>query len=384
MKNIGLIVYGRFPTEKAYGSHLIDTANGFLQNGLNVHIFYSQTSNKKTINENPETYYQNNKIRFMKIQNYDFTKLIIYRLLPGVLQKALWTIGAYYWSGKLTSKIKNVDTLWSTNPNLLIKHASSGKTIIYEKHGAGKFVQKYVVKKLSVFKNVFFVGTSKTSYKELSSLNQKNTIYLTNGVNLNDYVTNNTGIKDSKLNIGYIGMLETYGKDKGVKSAFKELKNLAEKYDLRLTLIGGPEEKIDEIVNEFSNTSIELIHKYKIPKNQIPRHMQELDIGIVPYPNEYHMSNYASPLKIFEYAAANTVVLSSDIKSNLELDETGLGIMYFKAGDFNDFRDKVVQLITNSDLRNSLIEKSKNNIVNYSLNQRMKKLIEFCVRSSIG
>ena len=384
MKNIGLIVYGRFPTEKAYGSHLIDTANGFLQNGLNVHIFYSQTSNKKTINENPETYYQNKKIHFMKIQNYDFTKLIIYRLLPGVLQKALWTIGAYYWSGKLTSKIKNVDTLWSTNPNLLIKHASSGKTIIYEKHGAGKFVQKYVVKKLSEFKNVFFVGTSKTSYNELSSLNQKNTIYLTNGVNLNDYVTNNTGIKDSKLNIGYIGMLETYGKDKGVKSAFKELKNLAEKYDLRLTLIGGPEEKIDEIVKEFSNTSIELIHKYKIPKNQIPRHMQELDIGIVPYPNEYHMSNYASPLKIFEYAAANTVVLSSDIKSNLELDETGLGIMYFKAGDFNDFRDKVVQLITNSDLRNSLIEKSKNNIVNYSLNQRMKKLIEFCVRSSIG
>ena len=46
MKNIGLIVYGRFPTEKAYGSHLIDTANGFLQNGLNVHIFYSQTANK--------------------------------------------------------------------------------------------------------------------------------------------------------------------------------------------------------------------------------------------------------------------------------------------------------------------------------------------------
>ena len=141
MKNIGLIVYGRFPTEKAYGSHLIDIANGFLQNGLNVHIFYSQTSNKKTINENPEIYYQNNKIQFIKVQNYDFTKHIIYRLLPSVLQKTLWTIGAYYWSGKLTSKLKNIVTLWSTNPNTLIKHASSGKTIIYEKHGAGKFIQ---------------------------------------------------------------------------------------------------------------------------------------------------------------------------------------------------------------------------------------------------
>ena len=127
----------------------------------------------------------------------------------------------------------------------------------------------------------------------------------------------------------------------------------------------------------IGDSNVELIHNYKIPKTQIPRYMQQLDIGIVPYPNEYHMSNYASPLKVFEYAAASTVILCSDIKSNLELIETGLGIMYFKAGDFDDFRDKVVQLITNSDLRNSLIEKSKKNIINYSLNHRMKKLIKF-------
>ena len=40
MNNIGLVVYGRFPTEKAYGSHLIDTANGFIANEKNVTIFY--------------------------------------------------------------------------------------------------------------------------------------------------------------------------------------------------------------------------------------------------------------------------------------------------------------------------------------------------------
>ena len=38
MKNIGIIVYGRFPTEKAYGSHIIDIADGFLENNCNVHV----------------------------------------------------------------------------------------------------------------------------------------------------------------------------------------------------------------------------------------------------------------------------------------------------------------------------------------------------------
>ena len=93
------------------------------------------------------------------------------------VQKIFWTLGAYYWPKSLKNSLENIDTLWSTNPNLLINHASSNKNIIYEKHGAGKFIQKYVVKKLSKYENVFYVGTSMTSFDELSDLSPNNTIY---------------------------------------------------------------------------------------------------------------------------------------------------------------------------------------------------------------
>ena len=384
MKNIGIIVYGRFPTEKAYGSHVIDTAVGFIENQCNVSVFYSKTSNIKTLDTSPEEYYENSKINFIEVKNYDFTKLFFYDLLPNIIQKIFWTLGAFFWSKKLGRNLKQIDTLWSTNPNLLINHVSNFERIIYEKHGAGRFIQKYVVKKLSNNENVFFVGTSKTSYNELSSLSPNRTIYLTNGVDLSSYTVKEVYKKKSKLNIGYIGMLETYGKDKGVKEAFLELKNIAKDYDFKLTLIGGPSEKIDEIVDEFKETNIELFYKYKIPKNQVPKYIKNLDIGIVPYPNEFHMSNYASPLKIFEYAAGSAAILSSDIKSNLELRETQLGITYFKAGDYIDFNKKIKKLILDDDFRNSLIENSKNNIKYYSLKNRIESLINFCVRSSIG
>ena len=52
-------------------------------------------------------------------------------------------------------------------------------------------------------------------------------------------------------------MLETYGKDKGVRRAFKILKELGED-DFEITLIGGPNEKIDEIKNDFKNYKGEL------------------------------------------------------------------------------------------------------------------------------
>ena len=56
MKKIGLLVYGRFPTEKAYGSHIIDIANGFIDNKNYVTVYYSKTNNDKTIEISPAQY----------------------------------------------------------------------------------------------------------------------------------------------------------------------------------------------------------------------------------------------------------------------------------------------------------------------------------------
>ena len=384
MKNVALIVYGRFPTEKAYGSHLIDVANGFISNKVAVSIIYSKTSNDKTIYKSPENYYASEKIKYIEANNFDFTKLDFFKILPNILKKVLWSIGAYFWSRSLRTTLKDYDTIWSTNPNTLIYHANSSKTIIYEKHGAGKKIQKVILKRLSKFNNIYFVGTTRTSFEELSNLSKSKSIYLTNGVNLSEYKNTKINTSTNKLNVGYIGMLETYGKDKGVKDAFQQIKKLPDAHKIKATLVGGPKQKLDEIVNEFKDSKIEFSYSDKIPKNEVPNAMKKLDIGIVPYPEETHMTNYASPMKIFEYAASNTVVLASDIKSNFELQDTDLGIIYYKAGDFDDFRNKLLLLINNAELRNKLLLKSQRSIENYSLQKRFQTLIDFCVRSSNG
>ena len=87
MKNVGIIVYGRFPTEKAYGSHIIDTANGFLANNCNVSVFFSETSNEKTLDVSPEEYYKNTEINFIKLKNYDFTKLFFFQFISKFFTK---------------------------------------------------------------------------------------------------------------------------------------------------------------------------------------------------------------------------------------------------------------------------------------------------------
>ena len=96
------------------------------------------------------------------------------------------------------------------------------------------------------------------------------------------------------------------------------------------------------------------------------------------------MSYYASPMKIFEYASAHVVVLASDIKSHVELDDLQLGIHFFEESDDKSLKNELTRLITDKNLRENLISKSDKNIKNFTWEIRNKTLINFCVRSSIG
>mgnify|MGYP001247510942 CR=1 FL=1 len=110
-------------------------------------------------------------------------------------------------------------------------------------------------------------------------------------------------------------MLETYQNDKGVADSFKVLKKLAHNYDISITLIGDPENYRQAIDKEFVDSGVKYLSKKRVPLGEVAKEISKLDIGIVPYPSEYHMETYASPMKIFEYAAAGAVIVASDIKN---------------------------------------------------------------------
>lgn len=383
IKKVGILVYGRFPTEKAYGTHIVEVAKAFSNNNKSVTIFYSKTNNDFSIDESPETFYDiPPNIELKELNNYDFTKLRIFNLLPAFFKKFIWNFGAIYWSNRVRSELVNMDLLWSTNPNLLAPQKKLNSILIYEKHGSAKYFQRLSIIYLSRIKNVIFVSTSKTSFDELSKINSSKTIHLPNGVDLSRY--NNKITENKVLNIGYIGMLETYGRSKGVEEAIEILCRLKSKYQFNITVIGGPENRIENIKNICSKYKVNALIKNQIRFSEVPYEMQKLDIGLIPYPNDFHMSLYASPLKFFEYAASGSAILCSDLRSHLELNELNLGVEYFEESNWDDFRLKIINLIEDNDYLKDLKTKSITNIQNYSWDERLKNLIEFSVRSSIG
>ena len=69
-KKVALITFARFPSEMAYGIHLVQIAKSFVENNCDVNVYYPKTYNLKTINELPGDYYKvNSNINFKEI-NY--------------------------------------------------------------------------------------------------------------------------------------------------------------------------------------------------------------------------------------------------------------------------------------------------------------------------
>lgn len=373
MKKINLLVFGRFPTEKAYGIHAFNQAKSFSEIGYDVEIFYPSTSNAKTLNIEPSKFYGYlDNVKFTKINNKDLTGKTFFKYLPNIIKKILWIISGYVWSKNKIPNIKN-QIFWSTNPVILFPFRLSNK-IIFEQHGRAKYLQKLFIKLISN-ENAYFVGTTQYSFKKLKKINPKS-IYLPNGVDLEKFkITQNQ--KRETITVGYAGMLETYDTDKGVLNSVRAMLDLMDELNFKVKIIGGPEHKLAEIRNLVKDNLYE--NNFQIlgwvDQDKLASEVQNFDIGIVPYPDNLHMNLYASPLKIFEYLATGLVCLVSDLESHKELEH--LNLVYFKNEDFLDFKKQLQKLISNKEYFEDIKEKVLNQRTKISIEKRNKKLLDF-------
>ena len=374
-KKVALITFARFPSEMAYGIHLVQIAKSFVENNCDVNVYYPKTYNLKTINELPGDYYKvNSDINFKEIENVDITSYKIYRIAPKILQKFAFSINTFIWGYKVRKNLENEDYLWSTNPNLILVLKNLFKKSFYEKHGEAKYIQKFSISKLKRDNNVQMIGITKKSYEELfDSINPP--IYLPLGVDRQLFFPKH--LKTSHLTIGYVGMLETHNVDKGVLNACKEIVKINNDFETKTIIVGGPNKKLEEIKKfvEVNNKSSYFEINEFVPHEEVPEIISRFDIGIVPYPNNKHMSLYASPMKIFELASCGVPILASDIESHLELESLNLGIVYFDHQNFDDFNEKLINLIKDEKLRADLTEKSLNNIDKLSFVNRAKEML---------
>lgn len=188
---------------------------------------------------------------------------------------------------------------------------------------------------------------------------KRKVITISNGVNVEKYDVDKQA--HNTINIGFLGSLKTWHGVDNLITAFSVLNQRLN--NTKLEIIGdGP--MMTELANQVK--TLGLSHEVKfhgfIDSEELPKYLSYWDIAVAPYPKLNNF--YFSPLKIFDYMAAEVAIVASNIGQLGEILDDEKDALLVNAGDITELIRALEKLVGNDDLRQKLGRNSKEKVRN--------------------
>lgn len=121
--------------------------------------------------------------------------------------------------------------------------------------------------------------------------------------------------------VGYVGRLHTMSMDKGVGTLVDALA-AANIEGGAVALVGGPDDMAADLRARWvthGQSSEHFLYAGQVTAQAVPLYLAAFDACAMPFPHTTHFAYYMSPLKLFEYMAAQRPILASDLPSIREV-----------------------------------------------------------------
>ena len=182
---------------------------------------------------------------------------------------------------------------------------------------------------------------------------------------------------ESKIVIGFIG---TFGPWHGVDVLAKAIKPVTERYkDVHFLIIGdgGLMGDVRSTIEEDGVTAFATLTGL-IPQEEAPKYLAACDIFVSPHvPNPDGTPFFGSPTKLFEFMAMGKGIVASNLEQLGEVLEHGRTAWLVKPGDVSDLADGIIKLVEDENLRKSLGENARTEVMEkYTWERNVEKVIE--------
>ncbi|OJI07345.1 hypothetical protein BK004_01270 [bacterium CG10_46_32] len=375
------ITNARMPTEKAHGWQIVKMCEAFAKAGAYVELFVPKRRNH--IKEDAFSYYGIEK-RF-NIQYLPCLDLVRFGKLGFYVQVFTFTVSAV-----LVSLFKKSDAIYSRDEVFSWAESFFRKNVFYEMHD---YPRSHGWLYKGLFKRVAkIVSTNQIKKNQLMKefgVPEEKIIVASNGIDLanftpaskeslrNKFPFQTATIPQHKKIVSYIGN-KTFGQPKGEARLVEAFSQLSKKRDdifFLLTVINHREFKeVESIFQKHSVPHSSYWIQAHAPRPVAHMLMQLSDVLVMNYPNTEHYAQFMSPIKMFEYMASGTPIVSSDLPSIREVLNENNAVLV-EPGNTEALAAGINKVLNDEAFAKRIAAQAQEDVKKYGWNKRAKALI---------
>jgi glycosyltransferase involved in cell wall biosynthesis len=204
-------------------------------------------------------------------------------------------------------------------------------------------------------------------------------LVLHDGVSLDDYkdlksreaARAELGIKDKKKIVTYVGSLY---EDRGIGDILK----LAQLFPaVHFMVVGGPEKnKLDYEAKARCDGLANIVFTGRVPHHQVKDYLLAADILLMLWSRQVPTIRVCSPLKVFEYMAAERIIVGHGFPTIREVLKDGETAFLADPDSFEDLKIKMSHALA-LDYPNDMAKKARKVVLqNYTWESRAKAIVD--------
>ena len=367
LRNLTYITYQTFPANTANSLQTISNITEIVKQGVKVKLIFPDRDSFSSDS-------------LVEIQNFygieqDFDIVKLKHNLPfgkvKFFNKLAYHFSHFLWSKKtvknLLSSSKN-DFFFTRSDWIFYFLSKQNKHVVFECHQPSKLrniILKFCLSKKT--SKIIFLNDSLFKYYEKFVKFDSNYIVLNNGYK-NELFKDK--VKKKNNQIIFVGELLRFGSTRNIEfiiSCFEDQR--LDKYTLKI--VGGPEEYIEELKKNRNNIfpkNIEFLGRLS-HLNTINM-LKESEIGLlINSSKNKHSVKFTSPLKYFEYLAADLKIVAVDFESHRELPFAS-NILFFNENSKESFIRSILNSV-------NLYPIQEVDYVDFSIENRVKSMLNF-------
>ncbi len=394
MTRLMYLANSRLPTEKAHGLQISRMCEAFAASGADVLLVhpYRHQVNAALRGRSVFDYYSvRPAFEVRTLPNWDVVPLE--RFLPGGVSAGLSVAQAVGWGlyAAVYAANEPADLYYTRDVEVAFWLTRLGLPTVLEIHAVPRKARRALLRRVACHRSLrLMVTLTSFSRDRLLALGvpKNDIVILPDGVDLALFddlpdkgeCRRQLGLPLDRSIIGYVGRFQTLGREKGISELIGALAGLRfEGREPLLLCVGGPMDVVPEYMALAERHGVPA-HRLKfvdhVPASQVPCWIRACDVATLPLPWEEHYAYFSSPLKIFEYMAAEVPIVATSLPAVQEVVRHGETGWLVEPGSATALGAGIASVLRNPDVALRMARRARQEVEQYTWMRRASSILD--------